>query len=250
MPDLVLSALQTPGLTWLVLTIIVAGLVRGFAGFGSAMIIMPMASSVLSPVAAIVFLSVVELTGPLPNLPAALRDGNRPDIARLALGAVLALPFGIYSLTLMSPEFFGWIVSILVLALLAALITGWRYRGELTKGLIIATGGVGGFLSGSTGVAGPPVIMLYMASLRPISVIRANFPMYLLMIDLLMLAAFSMLGMMELAPAIIGVLLWGPYMLANVIGARFFRPDAERSFRAVAYIIIAASAILGLPLWS
>jgi uncharacterized membrane protein YfcA len=109
---------------------------------------------------------------------------------------------------------------------------------------------VGGFLSGSTGVAGPPVIMLYMASQRPISVIRANFLMYLLMIDILMLVAFSVLGMMELAPAIIGVLLLVPYMLANIIGARFFRPDAARSFRAVAYIIIAASALLGLPVWS
>ncbi len=250
MPDLIQSALQTPGLIWLVITILIAGLVRGFAGFGSAMIIMPMASSVLSPVAAIVFLSVVELVGPLPNLPAALRDGNRPDMARLALGAILALPIGIFSLTLMSPELFGWIVSVLVLGLLAALITGWRYKGELTNRLVVATGAVGGFLSGSTGVAGPPVIMLYMASQRPISVIRANFLMYLLMIDILMLVAFSVLGMMELAPAIIGVLLLVPYMLANIIGARFFRPDAARSFRAVAYIIIAASALLGLPVWS
>ena len=250
MPEAIISALQMPGLIWLVLTVIVAGLVRGFAGFGSAMIIMPVASSVLSPVAAIVFLTITELVGPLPNLPAAIRDGSRGDIVRLAIGATLALPFGIWSLSLMSPDLFGWVVSALVLGLLAALMLGWRYNGEMTPALVTATGGVGGFLSGSTGVAGPPVIMLYMASRLPASVIRANFLMYLMMIDLLMIAAFWTLGLMQIAPVIVGVLLWLPYTLANIAGALLFRPGSERAFRVVAYAIIAVSAVLGLPLWT
>lgn len=249
MPEALAQALALPGLGWLAAVVVIAGLVRGFAGFGSAMIIMPVASTVLPPVSAIVFLTVTELVGPMPNMPAAIRDGSRGDITRLALGAILALPLGIWSLTLMSPALFGWLVSLLVLGLLGALMLGWRYHGEMTPLLVTATGGVGGFLSGSTGVAGPPVIMLYMASRLPIAVIRANFLMYLMMIDLLMLAAFWMLGLMQMAPAIMGMVLWLPYMLANMAGARLFRPDAERGFRGVAYIIIAASALSGLPFW-
>lgn len=249
MPDAFTQALATPGLGWLMLAVCVAGLVRGFSGFGSALIIMPVASSVLSPVSAIVFLTVTELFGPLPNLPGAWRTANRPDVMRLAGGALLAIPVGVYSLSRVSPEFFGWAVSIVVLILLVPLIAGWRYRGRLTPRMVTATGALGGFLSGSTGLPGPPVIILYMASALPVSVIRANFLLYLFMIDVMMMGVVAAFGLLELAPIVVGLVLTVPYMLANAVGAKLFRPESEHLFRATAYVIIAASAILGLPVW-
>ena len=246
MPEALSQALAVPGLGWLTLAVLVAGLVRGFSGFGSAMIIMPVASSVLSPFGAIAFLIVVELFGPLPNLPDALRNGDRRDVARLMLGAVLGLPLGLLGLSTLSPVLFGWGVSIIVIVLLILLMAGWRYQGVIGPGMII---GVGGFLSGLAGLAGPPVIMVYMASRRPIAVIRANFLLYLLCIDILMLVAFGLLGELHLDLVLVGVLLIVPYVLANMAGARLFRPEAERAFRTVAYVIIAASALLGLPIW-
>lgn len=250
MPDPLAQALATPGLGWLALAVCVAGMVRGFSGFGSAMIIMPVASSVLSPVGAIVFLTMTELFGPLPNLPHALREGSRADVMRLGIGALIAIPFGVFSLSYMSPDFFGWVVSAVVLLLLVPLISGWRYHGQLTPPLVMGTGALGGFLSGSTGMPGPPVIMLYMASSMPVSVIRANFLLYLLMIDVMMIAVVALFDLLELVPILVGLLLVVPYMLSNIAGAALFRPGAERLFRAVAYLIIAASAILGLPLWT
>jgi hypothetical protein len=40
-----------------------------------------------------------------------------------------------------------------------------------------------------------------------------------------------------------------PYLLGNWLGAALFRPELELLYRRVAYAIIAASAILGLPVW-
>ena len=48
----------------------------------------------------------------------------------------------------------------------------------------------------------------------------------------------------------LGLLAGVPNVIANIIGAQLFDPGRERLFRAVAYIVIAASAILGLPLWN
>jgi len=41
------------GLAWLIITVFFAGLVRGFAGFITALVFMPIAASVTSPVWAI-----------------------------------------------------------------------------------------------------------------------------------------------------------------------------------------------------
>lgn len=249
MPDTILTALQTEGLIWLGIAIIAAGLVRGFSGFGSAMIIMPAASSVLSPFSALVFLMTVELFGPLPNLRNALHTGHRGDAARLIGGAILALPLGLWALNAMSPAVFGWAVSGIVLVLLALLLTGWRYAGPMGQGMTLGTGAIGGFLTGAAGLPGPPVIMLYMASSKPIAVIRANFLLYLFGMDLVIIPVFWALGWLDVKAIVIGLILIGPYVVANILGARLFNPAAERQFRTVAYIIIAASAILGLPLW-
>jgi uncharacterized membrane protein YfcA len=149
----------------------------------------------------------------------------------------------------MSSEVFGWVVSTCVIALLFALISGWRYTGVLTPRLTVATGALGGFMSGFAGIPGPPVIMLYMSSLLPISVIRANFLLYLLAIDVLMIAAFCVSDLFVWEIALLGLIAGLPNLVANWIGALLFNPDAEELFRAVAYIIIGCSAIVGLPLW-
>lgn len=249
MPDILVAAFATEGLIWLVAAVLVAGIVRGFAGFGSAMIIMPVASSVLTPVEAVVFMLTAELIGPLPNAPAAWRDGTPKDVGRLIFGAALALPLGVFALSTMDETQFGWVVSFAVIGLLMLTVSGWRLKGELTKRLTVMTGAVGGFMTGFVGLSGPPVIMLYMASKLPIAVIRANFLLYLLALDVMMLPLLWGVGLMSWSIVFLGLLVGIPNLIANMLGARLFDPSAERIFRTVAYLVIAASAILGLPLW-
>ena len=249
LPALITDALAIEGIHWLVLAVVVAGLVRGFSGFGSAMIIMPVASSILPPAQAVLFMLSAELIGPLPNLRAALRDGTPRDVGLLGVGAILALPLGLWGLTQFDPDLFGWCVSAVVLGLLALLMAGWRYTGTLTQRVTVCTGALGGFMTGFAGLPGPPVIMLYMASTLPISVIRANFLLYLLLLDLLLLPIFYFAGLMVWPIFVLGLLVGIPNFLANRVGAMLFNAKAEQLFRSVAYVIIAFSAILGLPLW-
>ena len=250
MPDILAAAGSTSGLIWLVVAVCVAGLVRGFAGFGSAMIIMPVAASVLSPVQAVTFTVFTELLGPLPNLPDAWRTAHLRDILLLLLGAAVALPFGLWALAVVDPMLFGWMVSVIVLTLLALLMTGWRYRGRLNARLTAAAGALGGFMTGVAGLPGPPVIMLYMASVQPIAVIRANFLLYLLALDLMLIPLMWGTGLLVWEVALLGLLIGVPNLVANFLGARLFDPGAERLFRAVAYLVIALSAMLGLPIWN
>ncbi|GGX48373.1 membrane protein [Tateyamaria omphalii] len=249
MAHLITESLALPGLGWLIAAIVAAGLVRGFAGFGSGMIIMAAASSVLSPFAALAFLVVVEFWGPLPNLRAAWRDGDLNEAKFLLLGVAVGMPLGLWTLSFVAPEVFGWGVSVAILFLLAALMSGWRYTGPMGPRMIAGVGTFGGFLGGLAGIPGPPVILLYMASAKAIAVIRANFLLYLLGIDVMMLGIFWVFDLLDAQAVIIGLVLVPLYMVANVAGAWLFDPKAERLFRAVAYIVIAASAILGLPIW-
>ncbi|MFV2033986.1 MAG: sulfite exporter TauE/SafE family protein [Halocynthiibacter sp.] len=243
------EVLGTEGIWLLVVGVVLAGLVRGFSGFGAAMIYLPLAGQVLPPFEALTTLFIMDLFGPLPNLPRALRDGHPDDVARLGLGMILTIPLGVGLLTVIGAEVFRYSVSLLSLGLLVLLIAGVRYHGKLRRRMIYLAGGIGGFLAGSVGVPGPPVIMLYMASPHPPSVIRANTLLFLLLADIAMLAVLGLGGMLVWRAVAIGLMLALPNLLANIAGAAIFRPEYEQSYRAAAYLIIAVAALTGLPLF-
>jgi hypothetical protein len=226
-----------------------AGIVRGFSGFGTGMIYLPFAGQVLGPFEALTTVIVKDLTAPLIHVPRALKDGHPPDVLRLGAGALVALPLGVWVLSLVPGEVFRWGVSLVAIGLLVLLVSGVRYRGPMTPPLIYGTGAFGGFLAGSVGLPGPPIILLYMASTLPIAAIRANTTLYLILADILLLAVLSWNGFLVMGALQLGIALILPYLLGNWLGALLFRPGYEVVYRRVAYGIIAASALMGLPIW-
>lgn len=249
MPEVVSAALAADGLLFLALGAFLAGIVRGFTGFGTAMVFMPIAAQFLGPFEALTVMLVMDLVAPLMHVPRALKDGHPRDVLRLGAGAVVAVPLGVFLLTLIEPVVFRWGVSVTAFTLLVLLIAGVRYRGVLTKKLIYVAGGFGGLLAGSVGLPGPPVIMLYMASTLPVSAVRANLTLYLILADLILVGVLWVGGFLVFAALMLGVLMIAPYLAGNWAGAVLFRPEAEKIYRWVAYLIIAGSAISGMPIW-
>ncbi len=250
MPDILSSLASLPGLGWIAFAAFISGLVRGFTGFGTALVFLPVAAQFLPPFAAILTLTFMDLLSPLPVLKPAWRDADKADLRRLLIGTAITLPIGLAVLALVPRDAFRFGVSGLALAMLLALIFGLRYRGVIKSAMVYAIGCASGFLGGAVGLPGPPVIMFYMARPLPPQVIRANTLLYLFGYDLMIMLAIAAFGRMELQWAILGLLMGLPGMLGNWLGGRLFRPGLEKVYRAAAYSVIAASAVSGLPFWS
>lgn len=249
MPEALSAALAFDGLGWLIAGTILAGLARGFSGFGTALIFMPIAGQFMPPIWALTALVIMDVFGPIPNLPRAKRDGDMKEVAVLTLAMALTLPLGLMVLASLRPELFRYAVSILALLVPVLLLAGLRYRGRLSLPVLAGTGGLSGFLGGVVGVSGPPVILLCLASTRRAAQVRANILIYLFAFDIILIALLAVQDRLEAVPLIIGLILAPPVILANIVGAAIFRPEKERLYRAAAYLMIAAAAISGLPLW-
>ncbi len=247
--DALWQALSFEGLPLLVAATFIAGIVRGFAGFGTAMVFIPIAALAVEPINAILIMMTFDLFGPLLLLPRAWRDGEPKDVGLLGIGAIIGLPFGVYLLTQLDPVVFRWMVSILALILLVLLMSGWRYRNPLGALMTSFVGVISGFMCGVAALPGPAVIMSYMSSPRPPQVIRGNMMMYLLLVDAMTFIVFAIKGLLVIFPLIIGVVLTVPYAIAGVIGQWIFNPEKEYIYRRVAYAMIAFSALAGMPVW-
>lgn len=244
-----LASLLTPDLAILACAALTGATVRGFAGFGTALIYLPIAGIFLDPVAAVITLTIMEIFGPLPSLRAAAKDTHRADLLRLVVGTVLALPFGLAALFVMQPELFRSIVSSVSLVMLCVLMFGWRYAGTMRPWTVAATGAAAGFLGGAAGSPGPPVIFAYMASSHPPHVIRANMTFFLFFYDCIILGMMLIAGRLVAEPIVIGLLLAVPNMAGNLLGTALFVPGYQRLYRGVAYALILAAALTGLPVW-
>ena len=243
------QALHFDGLPLLLLAVIAAGIVRGFSGFGTGMVFMPIAGIVLEPIHAILAMLMFDLMGPLILLPKAWRDGEPKDVSLLGVGALVGLPIGLYLLTRMDPIVFRWLVSCLALILLVLLTSGWRYTTPLNTFKTMIVGTAGGLMCGVAALPGPPVILSYMSSARAPAVIRGNTMMYLVMMDFMAFFMMGLKGLLVAFPIMIGAILIVPYTVGGMIGTYIFNPEKEKTYRRVAYAIIAFSAIAGMPIW-
>lgn len=90
------AALDTPGLFWLFLTIGAAGLVRGFTGFGTAMIFVPVGAQFL-PAADVVFLMVLMgVFSTITLFPQAWSTADKAEVGALAMAAAVTVPGGLW----------------------------------------------------------------------------------------------------------------------------------------------------------
>jgi uncharacterized membrane protein YfcA len=249
MPEALAAALARDGLEWLLLGAFVAGAVRGFAGFGTAMVFLPVAAQVLPPVWALIALVVMDVFGPLPNLRRALRDGRTADLGWLLGGMIAALPLGLAVLYVAPAELFRYAVSLVALTVPALIWAGFSLRGAPGRPLLLGTGVVSGVLGGVAGLPGPPVILLYMGSGDPVRIVRANTMLFLFAYTLILLAVLGLQERLATPAVMIGLLLALPNALGNVAGAAIFRPERARLYRVAGYGLIIVSALAGLPLW-
>ncbi|UWR01560.1 sulfite exporter TauE/SafE family protein [Ruegeria conchae] len=241
---------QTPtGLAVLIFAAFIGGIVRGFSGFGTALIFLPIASPYLGPFGAIIALTVMDIFGPIPNLRRAWSVVDKGDLGRLLLGCALVLPVGLWLLTRTQPEVFRYLVSVISLSMLVVLIFGLRYRGTVRRRMVVAIGGAAGLLGGVAGIPGPAVILFYMSRPLPVEIIRATILLFLFVFDLLILGYLGGMGRLSMASIGLGLALAIPNIAGNWLGGWMFRPEHERPYRAAAYLVIATAALSGLPLW-
>lgn len=250
MPEAFAAAFATPGLIWLFLTIGVAGIVRGFTGFGTALIFVPVAGIFLPPTSVLAVIALTGIVSTLALLPRAWRQADRGDVGVIALAALATVPIGLSLMLRLDAEFVRWIVAVIASVTLAALITGWRYSGKVTRVTMVGIGGAAGVIGGLTGLTGPVVILFYLTGQSMAQTVRANTILFLAVLDVVVVANLLVRGAIDIRLVAIAGLLSLPYLVTSLIGQSLFQPGLERLYRGVAYAVIALAVVSGLPVWA
>jgi uncharacterized membrane protein YfcA len=242
------AAIQNPRF-WIALAIaVLAGVVRGFSGFGSAQIYIPLIAAVYSPRIAAVTLLLIDTFGTAPFTIRAFAHCTWREVLPMSIAAAIAVPLGTLALLVIDPIVLRWFISFLVLSLVGILALGWRYHGRPSLAVTVGVGLFSGLGAGAVQIAGPPVLIYWLSTAHNAVTLRANFLVYFLLLDLTSCAVYLWQGLITPELLALSLLLAIPFFAATAAGARFFHGASEVLYRRIAYGIIAAAALVSLPL--
>ena len=225
----------------------ISGTARGFSGFGSALIFMPLASSMAAPRLVAALLLIIDFVAAAPLIPNAWKRADRKATAVMVFGALIGVPIGTYFLSRLDPVTTRWIISAFVFALLLLLVSGWRYRGGDHAALSIGIGGLSGFCSGLAQTGGPPIVGYWLGRPIPSVIARANILLFFGASDFFSAVSYATTGLIT-AESIKFSLMVGPvYGIGVAFGASLFGKASESVFRSICYVLVAAAVIIGLP---
>lgn len=216
-----------------------AGLVRGFSGFGAAMISIPLLSLLFGPQTALATLTTMEMPAQIQLLRMSRREADWKQAAPMALGGIAALPLGTWILVSIDQDLLRRAISVIVLLLVALLASGYRHNVPRRLGVDVAVGSVAGLLNGSTGLGGPPIIFYMLSGPYAPSAVRANITAFFQIGFVFVVASYFWFGVLTPERMLLGAVI-APFYVAGIwFGGKLFYRASEQVFRRIAYILLA-----------
>jgi len=226
----------------------VCGLVRGFSGFGSALVYMPLMAAVYDPRIAAVTLLLVDFMASTPFAIPEVQRCTWREVLPITVAMTVTVPLGTYLLIVLDPLVLRWGIALLVLGLVAVLISGWRYRGPSTLPITAGVGAIAGIGAGAVQIAGPAVILYWLSRGNNAVTLRANLMVFFIFCGIVLIADYALQGLFTARLIALSLCLTLPYVGGVWIGSHSFRGASDRLYRNIAYAICALAAVLSLPL--
>lgn len=223
----------------------VAAFVRGLAGFGMAILLVPLISLVIRPGEAVV---VSNMLGLLIGLVGARKVWNVGEKSAGAIGglAMLMTPLGLLALFATPPAIARVVIALVAIgAFLLVLLPAkpGHAPGRLETGL---TGTAAGLLTGFAGMPGPPVVPYYLRRPIPREVARASMLTVFLLTSTASTAAALMLRLASWRDAVFAVLLFGPVLIGNHLGSLAFGKVSDPLWRGFVGFLLALSGLMAV----
>jgi uncharacterized membrane protein YfcA len=232
-----------------VLVTALAGIVRGFSGFGSALIYIPLIAAIYDPRIAAITLLIVDSVASMPFTVPETRRCNWREVAPVSVAAITTIPLGALALQYADPVILRWGIAFLVIVLLAVLASGWRYHVTPSIAASVGVGLVMGVGTGAVQISGPPAIIYWLGGPNSALVVRANLMVCFALLSIASIVIYYWRGFFTADVLLMSLVLGPIFIVTMAAGSWLFRGAGDATYRRIAYAIIALSALVSLPLF-
>jgi uncharacterized membrane protein YfcA len=225
---------------------LLAGAVSGLTGFGLALISVPLLLFVYEPRTVIVITAVLSVIINLAVVWDSWRDADQRIVVALLPSALVGVIVGTEVLRTVDPDYIRLGVGIVVVFSALLLLRDVRLPGAGTRWGTVVAGSTSGALSTSTGLAGPPIVLLLASRGFPKRAFRGSSALYFLAMSLVGLAVLYIRGIFGADHVPLALALIPAAFLGKTIGTAMLKRISEGAFRVVTLGIVILTGTLGV----
>lgn len=226
---------------------VIGGFLRGFAGFGGPLFMLPILSFFLSPPVAVGVMMWIDIFSNVHLIPDARADSSRGVVIPLLIGTAIAMPVGAHVLLSVDPVLMKRIICASILLMALVLLTGWRLRSVLGAPGYVGIGALSGFVMGSTAIAAVTPLFLG-AGHRSAAQNRADFIIWVFFGTILLIALLTWRGALAAGDTVAILVLTPIYLASVILGTRTHRRASDAVVRRTVLGLVIVTAIVGLVL--
>ena len=243
LPDLTLDEPRTIALV--AATALVAGMVRGFSGFGGPALMALVLTQLYSPLSVLTKVMIIDAMSYLLLVPSTIREFNRRLVAVITTATLVGLPIGVYLLAVTDPMVMKRAVAGAVAACVVVMLLGVRLRESPPIVAQVVVGVLAGAVLGATYIALVAVIFFFALPVSGAQS-RANAVFWGIILSFVLVATHMALGNTTADDLWRAALLGIFYLAGAGAGVWWFRRTGEREFRRAVLWLLLGLAGIGL----
>ncbi len=223
-----------------------AGFVRGLAGFGLAILLVPVLGLAIPPREAVVVANGLGLLIGLVGLRKIWGHAERSALHISAL-AVIATPLGVWLLARTEAPLARFLIALVALAAFVLVLLPKRAANHApSRAETGLTGIASGVLTGFAGMPGPPVVPYYLRRAIPPQVARASMMTVFLFTSVAGCVSALALGVATWREPLLALLLYPAVLIGNWLGTMAFGRVGEAVWRVFTGVVLGLSALAAL----
>jgi len=231
---------------FVIFTVFIASVIRGFNGFGFSATCISGFSFVLPAIEIVPIILALEVIISIFMVPYIWYKIDWQFVFKILLGIIIGSPIGLYLLKYLNPETTHLSVCLLVIFFSILLMKGYSNQKINNDYGKICTGMVSGTLNGLTTLGGMPVaLFLLTTSIQP-AVIRGSLAALFFLTDIYAFTLSYFAGIVDVTTIyrVIPLIIILP--IGVFIGNNFFVKSKEETYRKVVFYFLIFISILGI----
>ena len=231
---------------FVIFTVFIASIIRGFNGFGFSAICVSGFSFILPAIEIVPIILILEVIISIFMVPYIWNKIDWNFVVKLLFGIIIGSPVGIYLLKYLTPDVTHLSVCVIIIFFSFLLMRGYINQKINNNYGKFFTGIVSGTLNGLTTLGGMPVaLFLLITSIQP-AVIRGSLAALFFLTDIyaFVLSFFSGIVDMTTIYRVIPLIIILP--LGVFIGNKFFVKSKEETYRKVVLYFLVFISVLGI----
>ena len=231
---------------FVIFTVFIASIIRGFNGFGFSATCISGFSFTLPAIEIVPIILILEVIISIFMIPYIRNKIDWNLIIKILIGIIVGSPIGLFLLKYLPPELTHLIICLLIIFLAILLMTGYSNQKINNNYAKISTGFIAGTINGFSLLGGMPIALFLLVTKIQPAIIRGSLAALFFLTDTYAFVLSFFAGIVDITTIYRAVPLIIVLPIGVYIGDKFFVKSKEETYRKVVFYFLIFISIIGI----